>query len=163
MIIIIGLLMTIALGKLLKIREQAEEASVANVVGSLRSALGMQVAYKIVKQDRAGLLALAGSNPMALLSHAPGTYRGALAKPDPTRIGGHTWYFDERDHALVYRVEYAEHFRSPLSGPARIRFKIELDYADSNKNGVYDPGIDALQGLDLVPLEHYAWRYDDKK
>ncbi len=160
-IIIIGLLVVIALGKLLKIREQAERAAVTQVIGNLRSSLGMQIAEMIVKQDRKGLLALAGSNPMDLLSQVPGNYLGALGAPDPARIGGHTWYFDERDQALVYRVEYAGHFHTTLRGPPRIRFKIRLQYVDKNHNGVYDPGIDTLQGLDLVALDRYTWRYHE--
>lgn len=162
-IIIIAVLILVAASKLLKLREQAEQAAVTGMIGNLRSALGMQVANKIVKQDWTGLRRLAGSNPMDLLVSPPANYLGSLADADPGAIAGQQWYFDRRDHALVYRLAYPEHFHTSLAGPPRVRLAIRLFYIDTNHNGVYDAGIDILQGVDLVPLEHFAWRYGQRQ
>jgi len=156
-IIIISILLVVAADRLLKVRAQAERAAVARAVGNMRSALGMALAKDIAHDDWPAIMALPGSNPMALMTRIPGNYLGVVQDPDPARIDAMQWYFDADKHALVYRVRYADGFHSPLGGPARLRFRIEAQYADNNGNGRFDRGVDTFQGLDLVPLEHVTW------
>ena len=40
----------------------------------------------------------------------------------------------------------------------RVRLKVEPDYEDTDRNGRYDPGRDALRGLKLVPMEPFHWK-----
>ncbi|HKK06565.1 MAG TPA: prepilin-type N-terminal cleavage/methylation domain-containing protein [Gammaproteobacteria bacterium] len=156
-IIIISILLAIAAERLLKIRAQAERAAVARAVGNMRSALGMRLAKDIADDNWPAIGKLAGSNPMTLMTRIPGNYLGVIQDPEPAKIAGMQWYFDAGAGALVYRIRYAESFRSPLPGPARLRFRIEAQYRDRNGNGRFDPRVDGFEGLDLVPLEHVAW------
>jgi len=156
-VIIISILLAIAAERLLKIRAQAERAAVTRAVGNMRSALGMALAKDIANGHWPAVAALVGSNPMALMTRIPGSYLGVVRDPDPRQIAGMQWYFDPGARALVYRIQYAEGFRSPLPGPARLRFRIVAQYRDRNGNGRFDPRVDDFEGLDLVPLEHVAW------
>lgn len=156
-IIIISILLVLAADRLLKVRAQAERAAVVRAVGNMRSALGMTLAKDIAHDDWPAIAALPGSNPMALMTRIPGNYLGSLNHPDPAHIDGMQWYFDASEHVLVYRVLYTDGFHSPLTGPARLRFRIEAQYEDKNGNGRFDRGVDDFQGLDLVPLEHVTW------
>lgn len=156
-IIIISILLAIAAERLLKIRAQAERAAVTRAVGNMRSALGMALAKDIANGDWPAIAALEGSNPVALMTRIPGNYLGVVRDPDPTQIAGMHWYFDSGARSLVYRIQYARGFRSPLPGPPRLRFRIEAQYRDRNGNGRFDPRVDNFEGLDLVPLEHVAW------
>jgi hypothetical protein len=57
----------------------------------------------------------------------------------------------------VYLVRNKQFFSSALNGPVRARFAIQLVYADANGNGVFDRGIDRIEGLRLSALEPYRW------
>lgn len=156
-IIIISILLVVAAERLLKTRALAERAAVVEAVGNMRSALGMQLAKDIADNNWRAIKALPGSNPMALMTRIPGDYLGALADPDPGHIKGMHWYFDTTTHDLVYRIRFADGFRSPLPGPPRLRFHIVAQFADRNGNGVFDPGVDTFYGLDIVPVERVRW------
>ncbi len=154
-VIIIGILFVIAANKLLALQATAERAAMMNVLGTLRSAIGMDIADHIVRQDIDGLVAQRGGNPMDWLAQTPHNYAGEST--DPAKMQAGLWYFDPQKRALVYRVEHAEHFSTSLPGPARARFRIELAYDDNNANGRYDAGRDTVYGLRLAEMEPYRW------
>lgn len=95
---------------------------------------------------------------MDQLAQVPRTYLGVLRRPDPARIQGGYWYFDGSARALVYQVRNPERVTGGLAGPARIRWTVLLRYEDQNRNGVYDPGVERIEGVQLVPLEPYRWK-----
>ncbi len=156
-VILVGILYIIAIDKLLEMRVDAERVALENAVGTLKSALSIEVAAHIARDDIKGLYALEGSNPMRRLSEKPKNYLGELAGPDPATIEGGEWYFDTRDATLVYRVKYADHFRTTLLGPPRARFAVRLDYDDVNGNRVFDKDTEQIHGVRLDALESYAW------
>lgn len=156
-IAIIVLLLVIAVDKLLPLRVDAERTAMENVLGSLKSALSIEVAAQIAKGRIPSLAALQDSNPMRRLSETPNNYLGELDAPDPASIEGGQWYFDRRDNTLVYRVSNVESFQTPLPGPARARFAVRLDYDDMNGNNHFDTGVDTLRGLRLEALDAYTW------
>lgn len=156
-VILISILYIIGVGKLLEMRVDAESVALENAVGTLRSALSIEVAAHIARDNMQGLYALEGSNPMNRLSEKPRNYLGELAGPDPATIEGGEWYFDTRDATLVYRVKYADHFKTTLLGPPRARFAVRLDYDDVNGNRVFDTGMEEIRGVRLDALESYAW------
>lgn len=157
-IVIISVLLVVAISRLLALQVDAERVAMESVAGALRSALGIKVAHHIVKSDMRGLERLAGSNPMAQLAEVPVNYLGELAAPDPRKLPDGHWYFDTRDGTLVYLVRNKGFFEGGLAEPPRARFAIQLVYEDRNASGRYEPGVDEIQGLRLVPLEPYAWR-----
>ncbi|RJQ49163.1 MAG: type II secretion system protein [Gammaproteobacteria bacterium] len=156
-VILVGILYVIAIDKLLEMRVDAERVAMENVVGALKSALSIEVAAHIVRDDIKGLYTLEGTNPMRRLSEKPRNYLGELAAPDPAAIEGGNWYFDTREAALIYRVQYGDFFKTTLLGPPRARFAVRLDYDDLNGNRVFDQGVEEVHGLRLEALESYAW------
>ena len=159
-IVVIGLLLTVAIERLLKVRVEAERPMVQSGVTALRSALYLEFTAAVTGGRMARLDTAAGSNPMALLVERPDTYAGEFFGADPALFEPGTWYFDSRDRALVYTVRFPERFVSPLGGPARARFKVEPDYDDLDRNGRFDPGRDPVRGLKLAPMEPFYWKTD---
>ncbi len=157
MICLILIFIWIAAEKIWELRVAAERTGVASTIGTLRSALGMQVAGRAVKQGIPAVIALEGSNPMDLLRVPPPNYIGELANVDPASVGGGRWYFDLDKRVLIYRVQFEEGFSSSLTGPARIRLAIRVAYDDTDGNGRFDPGRDQLRNVSLHLLEPYRW------
>jgi prepilin-type N-terminal cleavage/methylation domain-containing protein len=157
-IVIIGLLTVIAIDRLLKLRFEAERVTVESVVAAMRSGLYIEFAAAAARGQVERMNSAGGSNPMLRLSERPDTYAGEFYGPDPGAFDAGTWYFDTRDHAVVYIVRFPEQFVTGLSGPPRARFTVETDYEDIDRNGRFDPGRDPVRGLKLVPLEPYSWR-----
>jgi general secretion pathway protein G len=156
-IVIISILMVLAISRLIALQVDAERVAMDTVVGTLRSAIGIKVAEHIVRQDIAGLRFLEGSNPMDRLAQLPDNYLGEKDGVDPSILADGNWYFDTRDRSLVYLVRNQAFFSGGLSNPSRARFQIKLVYSDRNRNGVYDPGVDAIEGLKLIAVESYVW------
>jgi prepilin-type N-terminal cleavage/methylation domain-containing protein len=139
------------------LQARAERASMEHVLGSLRSALALEVARHVARGREAELLKLLGGNPMDRLAERPRNYLGALERAEPASVAKGHWYFDRSSSLLVYRVRHTAFFDSPLPGAPRIRVKISPEFADSNHNGRFDSGADALQGLTVRSLEPYRW------
>lgn len=148
LVVVIGII-SVLLGygatKLWALQVDSERVVMEQVVGTLRSALGMMVAQTIVKNDMAKLRAMARSNPMNRLAEVPGNYIGEVDETTAVIQDG-TWYFDTRTRYLVYRVRNAEYFESGLGTPARARFVVQL---------VGEQG--EVEGVRLVPVEPYRW------
>ena len=156
-IVIISVLMVLAISRLLSLQVDAERVTMETVAGTLRSAIGMKVAESIVKFQVNDLAALEGSNPMDLLAETPHNYLGERDGADPATLEDGNWYFDRREKTLVYLVRHKGFFTGGLPNPARARFIMKLVYSDKNGNGVFDRGIDAVEGLRLSPAETYSW------
>lgn len=157
-IVIISVLLVVAISRLLSIMVDAERVSMETVAGTLRSALGMKVAESIVRNRVPELRQLEGSNPMDRLAELPVNYLGVLRGADPAKLADGNWYFDADAGVLVYLVRHQGFFAGGAANPARARFAVRLVYTDRNGNGVYDPGVDAVEGLKLSPLEAYRWQ-----
>ena len=91
--VIIAVLAAIAISKLFPIQVDAERTSVENVIGGLRSAIGIKVASYIAKDDVAGVRRLVGSNPMDLLSEPPRNYLGTVSAAGVSGVPTGEWYF----------------------------------------------------------------------
>ncbi|MDZ7803405.1 prepilin-type N-terminal cleavage/methylation domain-containing protein [Thiohalophilus sp.] len=153
-ILIISILGIAAIDRLLEYRVDAERAMVRTVVGNLRSALGMEVAKRVARDRIRTINNLENSNPFALLAQPPENYIGEIEDESRVVENG-VWYFDTGTSALVYRIRFADYFRSPLPGPARVRYRIELVLANNNR----DNRTTQVTGLNLVPLENYQWEF----
>ena len=155
---IISVLFVFAADRLMKLAVQAERAQVQQTIGTLKSALAMEIAAHVARDTIPELVNWIGTNPMDLLADPPKSYLGALERPDPAGIEGGHWYFDRRQGLLVYRVFNEREFDTPLPGPKRIRWRLEPVYEDRNGNRRFDPGRDALVGLKLAAQEKFKWR-----
>lgn len=147
MVCIIALLAAFGVERLSGMQVDAERVAMEQIVGTLRSALGIKVANYLARGDLDALKALEGSNPMERLSEVPENYLGTLAGPDPGSIEGGFWYFDSGSRRLVYRVRYEDHFSGGVGSPARAQFAIRLVYDGDNR----------LEGVRLAVLEPYVW------
>lgn len=156
-IVIVSILMVIAISRLLALQVDAERVVMESTVGALRSALGIKVAESIVKHKIAGLPAYEGSNPMNLLAEVPANYLGEIEGADPYVLEKGSWYFDKLAKSMVYIIDNTGYFSGGMDDPPRARFRVRLVYTDVNANGVFDNGIDSVEGLQFVALEPYKW------
>ncbi len=156
-IVIVSILMVIAISRLLALQVDAERVVMESTIGALRSALGIKVAESIVKQKVSALPAYEGSNPMNLLAEVPGNYLGEMEGTDSYTLEKGSWYFDKPARTLVYIVDNTGYFSGGMDNPPRARFKIRLVYTDADGNGVFDNGVDPIEGLQLAVLESYKW------
>ena len=152
-IAIIAVLAGIAIDRLWGIQVDAEQAAMESVVGAIQSSLGMKVAESLLAGDRTSLEALADSNPMDRLSEVPKNYLGALVNVEPTGIRNGQWYFNPREHVLVYRAYNIANFRGGGADPAQARFAVRLEFGQP-RTGRPDQ---VIVGARLVALEPYAW------
>jgi general secretion pathway protein G len=157
-IVIISVLFVVAIDRLLRLRFEAERVTVQSVIAALRSGLYIEFAAAAAGGRGPRTDAARGSNPMLRLAEKPEGYAGEFFGPDPALFAPGTWYFDTRDHALVYIVRFPEQFSTPLSGPPRLRLAVEPDFDDLDRDGRFDPGRDPVRGLRLVALEPYHWK-----
>lgn len=160
-IAIISVLLVFAATRLWPLQVEAEQVAMEQVVGSLRSALGINVAMHLVTGDMAGIRSLEGSNPMDRLAEVPRNYLGAL-NGKPAGTGG-AWYFDSRSRALVYRVRNADYFRGGAGSPAQARFAVQLVYEDRNPSQVAGSNRQEVVGARFVALEPYTWVQPDQE
>ena len=156
-IVIISTLFTLAIDKLLVLKVEAERTAMSQILGSLRSAMSIQVASHISKGTTEALIGHINSNPMDWLAEKPDNYIGVLDEPDPADVASRKWYFDSYNNYLVYRVSNGSYFSSPLKGAKRARFQVKLDYTDTDEDGVFTNNIDEIHGLTLQGLEEYQW------
>lgn len=156
-IVIVSVLVVVAISRLLALQVDAERVVMESTVGAIRSGLGIKVAESIVKQKVAALPAYEASNPMNLLAEVPGNYLGELTEADPYTLEKGSWYFDKPTQTLIYLVDHTGYFSGGMDNPPRARFKIRLVYTDISGNGVFDIGVDSVEGLRLVALEPYGW------
>ena len=156
-IVIISVLVVIAISRLLALQVDAERVVMESVVGAIRSGLGIKVAQAIVKQNVNSLPEYENSNPMNLLAEVPVNYLGEFEAPDPYALEKGSWYFD-RSRRMLY-ILWIIWPIFPEAWPIRrvLRFKIRLVYTDANGNGIYDSGIDPIEGLRLAVVEPYRW------
>lgn len=138
------------------IRAAAEQSAVKQLVGTIKSALGLEVARLALAGNMNGVAKLDKTNPLNLLSQKPNNY---IDKKDSSKIisDSGVWYFDKKQKHLIYNVNYSENFSTNLIGIPRIRYQIKLIYNDRNKNKRFDIGYDSIAGLDLLPIEKFSW------
>lgn len=155
-IIVISILGLFAIDRMFVLRIAAEQAAVKQTVGTIKSALGLEVARLALDGNMAGVAKLDKSNPMQLLSQTPNNYRGEKDKSNMINETG-IWYFDKKQKTLVYNVTYTENFKTSLKGTPRIRYRVKLIYNDHNKNKRFDARYDSIAGLDLFSVDKYNW------
>ena len=156
-IAIISALLAFAITRLWPLQVKAERVAMEQVLGSLRSALGIKVASYYVKDDMAGIRGLIGTNPMDRLSEVPNNYLGALSEVNPQAIQGGSWYFDVPGKVLVYRVRNQDYFRGGIGQPAGVRFAIRVVYEEPGRRSPGGEGRNDIAGAALAALDPYEW------
>ncbi|RFF28291.1 MULTISPECIES: hypothetical protein [unclassified Wenzhouxiangella] len=157
-IILVILLFLVAFDRLMPLRGQAESAHVATTVGTLRSALGMITAERVVKEGISALSSLEGENPMALLDETPSNYIGEIESADRSSVPRGSWYFERDSGRLGYRVRYPQYLDEPGNQAVHLTWRVTLGFTDENGNGVYEPDVDSAHSVGLRSLHDRAWQ-----
>lgn len=148
-LLLIAILIGVAIERLWTLPAIAEHVAMDQVLGGLRSALGINVAQDVAQDNMRAIAELAGSNPMKLLAEVPDNYIGARTGPAGVLPG--QWYYNRKDHYLVYRVRSTQAFASSIPGPERARFVVKVLYGQ-------DRGQREIGGVRLEPVEPYRWK-----
>ncbi|MEX2524891.1 MAG: hypothetical protein WD750_08035 [Gammaproteobacteria bacterium] len=88
---------------------------------------------------------------------APSNYAGEIDDMNLESARKGNWYYNKNDGTLVYIVRNNEYFVTDLEGPERLRYRLDVDFEDTNNNGKFDPGVDALHGIGLNSMDEYKW------
>ncbi len=155
-VVIVSILVFLALGKYLELLVDVERSTMEYNLGSLRSAVTLQMAERLVKGDQAGAASLVGSNPMRYLTEAPGNYLGEFDSPDPEAMEPGSWFFDRKAKVLHYRVKNDRYFEPGLPPPPQARFEVRAVLGGEG-DAAY------LAGVTLAPLEPYSWLKEPKR
>lgn len=96
-IVILGILAAVAIPKLFSVTQEAEEASVANMLASLESAMSMYTAKQYLN---GGTITI--HNPFDDLSNTPANYQGVNDPVNPTNTPDGTWSFRTSGNWIMY-------------------------------------------------------------
>jgi type II secretory pathway pseudopilin PulG len=96
-IVILGILAAVAIPKLFSVTQEAEIASVANMIASLESAMSMYTAKQYL--DGGPVVV---HNPFDDLSNIPSNYNGINDPVDPTNTPNGTWSFRTTGDWIIY-------------------------------------------------------------
>lgn len=159
LIILVLIFITITIGRVWQLRTAAERTNIEQLIGTLKGALGTELATSVARGNSPlALAAYHHANPIALLEQPPENYLGEFDTAPEEPVPG-AWYFNRREGTLNYRVRFGDDFvGGNPEAPLLIRFQIRLDYDDRNRNGRYDPALDSLRSIGLVSLDDYRWQ-----
>ncbi len=147
---LIGVLLAVALPRLLPYVHEAERVGVATVEADLRDVLVVQAAKYIAGGEGSRVMALNRSNPMALVLEPPSNYLGELDSPLLSDMPPRSWFFDRQTQALFYRggPGLADPDREDM--PPFQAWVVDVTWADRNGDGHYSAAVDELYGVRLV-------------
>ncbi len=154
-IVIIGVLLVMAISRLLPYLDEAERVAVLTVESQLKNTLVLEAAQRIVRGESRTIAELEQVNPMALLLEAPDNYVGEYRSADS--LPERRWYFDPERRRLVYKVG------EPYTPALRDRswrnpeFEVRIIFQDRDADGVFDAATDELFGVRLQRMAGAEW------
>jgi len=156
-IALIGILLGVAITRLLPYLDEAERIGVLTLESQIRSSLMVAAAKHIAGGRMDDISELDGSNPIATMLEAPGNYVGELTTSQANSVPPGHWYFDVKTRRLVYRkgepyssIGDREHMDDP-------EFEVRVAFADNNGNGRFEAGRDDLYGVRLQRTAGADW------
>lgn len=155
-IVIIGILLAVALNRLLPYIDEAERVGVVTLESQIKSTLMTAAAKRIAGGRAASISELDGSNPMRLMLEAPENYVGELKGIDRNSVPRRKWYFDLQTRRLVYRIgrRFGWSDDEFMDDP---EFEVRVAFDDRNGNGRFEPGTDELYGIRLQREAGAKW------
>ncbi|HXA46947.1 MAG TPA: type II secretion system protein [Burkholderiaceae bacterium] len=156
---IISVLMAVALNRTVIYQEQAEKAAVEQLLGTLRSALHLQIADLLIKGKTNEISRLVEHNPMDWLAEKPANYAGEYYTPKPDMVEAGNWYFDAHDKTLVYLVHHQAHLHTAAGEANKLRFSARLvtSTPGSAGGGATESSRPSVEGVVLEPVVSYHW------
>lgn len=155
-IIIVGVLIVVAITRLLPYLDEAERVAVLTVERQLKNSLVMEAAQRIARGQSASIAELERINPMELLLEPPGPYAGVRAGTGKDLPARH-WYFDSDSNRLVYKTgkPYAPSVRDhTIDDP---QFAVRVVFEDRDADGIFNPQNDELYGVRLLRIAGADW------
>ena len=156
-IAVIGILLAIALSRLLPYIDEAERIGVLTLESQIRSTLMIAAAKRIASGRSASISELNGSNPMALMLETPGNYVGEMHEPHLISVPRRNWYFDLTTRRLVYRTGRPFGWFNDRALMDNPEFEVQIAFDDRDGNGIFDPGSDELFGVRLRRAAGAEW------
>lgn len=155
-IIIIGVLLVVAMTRLLPYLDEAERVAVLNVERQLKSSLVMEAAQRIARGQSASIAELEQINPMELLLEPPGTYAGVYAGSGRDLPARH-WYFNAASNRLVYKTgkPYVPSVRDHIFDDPQ--FAVRVIFEDRDADGIFNAQNDELYGVRLLRIAGADW------
>jgi len=156
-IVIIGILVAVALNRLLPYIGEAERIGVLTLESQIKSMLLTSAAKRIAGGNAASISELDGSNPMLLMLETPENYVGELRAVDNNLVPRRNWYFDLDSQRLVYRIGRRFGWSNEVESMDNPEFEVRVAFGDRNSNGQFEPGTDELYGVRLQREAGVAW------
>jgi hypothetical protein len=97
--------------------------------------------------------------PVDKIMPAPSNYSGVVFDDSDPLLESGRWFFDQDDRILFYKLDNTEYFFSNIDGPARVRYKIRLQYTDNNENSSFDSSTDQFISLKLQAIDNFEWSF----
>ncbi len=156
-IAIIGILLAVALNRLLPYIDEAERVGVLTLESQIRSTLMTAAAKRIAGGRSASIAEFDGNNPMQLMLTPPSNYVGELRGSEAAAVSGRKWFFNLDTRRLVYRrggpfgsTDDAGSYEDP-------EFQVRVVFEDRDGNGLFEPGVDELWGVKLNRMQGAEW------
>lgn len=153
-VLLTGVLMSMAIDRMLQLQISSERISVQQMLGVLNSAVNLQAAERVVEQGLDSLSALENTNPMQYLQAPPYNYLGIRDDNAARGYPANSWYYDAEQNMLVYTVKNTDYFSTGLAGTPRIRLRVTLVYPHGAQPGRNNP----VRGVNVKNLEPYSWK-----
>ncbi len=147
---IIGILATVAMGRLLYYRELAEKAAMDATLAATKMGLQIRLAELIATNRQMAAAELERGNPMLWLEKPPPDYAGEYRSPPSP---GH-WYFAADAGQLVYAPRNTSYLQLRNEDKNEIRFQVRLYYDELNTAGVK---VRSVTGVSLLSVHPYRW------
>ena len=156
-IAIIGILLAMAISRLLPYIDEAERIGVVTLESQIRGSLMVSAAKRIASGKAASISQLNGSNPMHLMLETPENYVGELSGEESTSVPRRNWYFDLKTRRLVYRKGRPFGWSDERELMDDPEFEVRVAFADRDGNGYFEPGTDELYGVRLLRAAGTEW------
>ena len=134
-ICLIAVFSAVLLERLLYLEEYAEMTAMDLTVARMQSGLRNRFADLLIRDKVSEIAALADENPIEWLDTHPEDYLGEFDwKPDADLRG--KWYFDRKQHELVYTINLGRHFLPLQGGATEFRWRaVRSPARQENKSG----------------------------
>jgi hypothetical protein len=161
-VVILGVLVLVFTRRVQRVEAEMERTSVELMARQIQNYLTVIKMTALAEGRYTEIASWAGANPFELMQFKPGDYFGETDGDTPGKVPPGNWYFDRHDGELIYKLRQAGYLRTDLTGPSRIRFRIDVQFQDNNGNGRYDRDSDRFEGVSFHALDHYEWLENDK-
>ena len=161
---------------------KVEKSMMDRTLININTALNVQSAFALLKNDKSYFDNVVNMNPMDLMTSqpfmedlilneqkknvlinnaaiAPSNYGGEVINDSDPGLDSGLWYFDKDDGLLFYKINNNEFFTSDIDGPARIRYKVRLNYTDQDNDHSFTPSVDKFLSIKLQAIDNFEWSF----